>query len=413
MASSYVVLKYFEDMSSGQPFVSDVESPVIGVVGSGQLAQMLVEAASLRNVRVSVQAVSTEDPASKGATRVVIGSPTDINATEELIGGCVGVTFENEWVDVEALAPLEEQGVSFVPPLAVLDPLVNKLKQRKLLNSLGIACPDWILLDSIDPIQLALPNQWDFPVMAKAISGGYDGKGTKVIRSKEELLILYKTVDPSLWILEAWVNYDNELALVVSRDSEGKLRSYPLVETHQHNQICNWVLAPAGVSQDVEATAYNVAASLLTKLSYVGVLAIEFFYGPKGLLVNEIAPRTHNSGHFSIEACRSSQFDQQLCISAGIPVPSIEFMVDGALMANLLGLPESSPQLLLQRLDALRQCDGFHVHWYEKSSEQPGRKMGHVTVLLHGRDIASRNDEAQVVLQKIRAIWPMPQMEMP
>jgi len=144
----------------------------------------------------------------------------------------------------------------------------------------------------------------------------------------------------------------------------------------------------------------------LAELDYVGVIAIEFFYGSEGLLVNEIAPRTHNSGHFSIDACSSSQFDQQICITAGIDVPTPEMLVDGALMANLLGLQSNYPISLTQRLDELRAIPGLNVHWYEKVQEKKGRKLGHVTYLLNNKDAMSRKNEALNILKTIRSIWP-------
>ena len=147
--------------------------------------------------------------------------------------------------------------------------------------------------------------------MAKAARGGYDGKGTLVLKDIDALAQLIRSVRAEDWMLEAWVNFERELALVVSRDASGSVRAFPLVETHQSQQVCDWVLAPAAVPQAVEALAYNAASSLLTKLNYVGVMALEFFHGPMGLQVNEIAPRTHNSGHFSIDACSSSQSPSQ------------------------------------------------------------------------------------------------------
>ena len=242
--------------------------------------------------------------------------------------------------------------------------------------------------------------------MAKAARGGYDGKGTQVLRSIDDLALLLRRVEAEDWLLESWVHYERELALVVSRDRQGRVRTLPLVETHQHQQVCDWVLAPAAVDQAVDALAYNVAVSLLTKLDYVGVLALEFFYGPAGLQVNEIAPRTHNSGHFSIDACNSSQFDQQLCIVAGLPVPQPELISNGALMVNLLGLQNAAP--LDERLSALNKLPQTHLHWYGKSPETLGRKLGHVTVLLPGPDAAARAEQSRQALDRIRAIWPNP-----
>ena len=380
---------------------------MIGVVGGGQLARMLVQAATQRQVPIAVQTSDAADPAAGLAARHVAADPRDVAGTRELVVGCDGVTFENEWVNIDALLPLEQQGVRFRPSLAALSPLVDKLSQRQLLDDLAIPSSPWCPLSLISPAQPALPQGWTFPVMAKASRGGYDGKGTVVLRDVDALAQLLRAVTADDWLLESWVDYELELALVVSRDQKGRIRHFPLVQTHQHQQVCDWVLAPAPVDPSVAALAYNVAASLMTKLSYVGVLALEFFYGPAGLQVNEIAPRTHNSGHFSIEACTSSQFDQQLCIAAGLPVPEPELTSCGALMVNLLGLDPALHAPLDQRLQALEAIQGLHLHWYGKSPETPGRKLGHVTLLLEGDTVLKRCDEADEALAAIRKIWPL------
>ena len=380
---------------------------MIGVVGGGQLARMLVQAAAQRDVPIAVQTSDAADPAAGLASRLVAADPRDVAGTRELVVGCDGITFENEWVNIDALLPLEQQGVRFQPSLAALSPLVDKLSQRQLLDDLAIPSPPWCPLSLISPAQPALPQGWTFPVMAKASRGGYDGKGTVVLRDIDGLAQLLRAVPADDWLLESWVDYELELALVVSRDQRGRIRHFPLVQTHQHQQVCDWVLAPAPVDPAVAALAYNVAASLMTKLGYVGVLALEFFYGPAGLQVNEIAPRTHNSGHFSIEACTSSQFDQQLCIAAGLPVPDPELKSRGALMVNLLGLAPDRHPPLDQRLEALEAMPGLHLHWYGKSPETPGRKLGHVTLLLEGDTLLKRRDEAESALAAIRRIWPL------
>ena len=380
---------------------------MIGVVGGGQLARMLVQAAAQREVPIAVQTSSAADPAAGLASRLVEADPRDVAGTRELVVGCDGITFENEWVNIDALLPLEQQGVRFRPSLASLSPLVDKLSQRQLLDDLAIPSPPWCPLSLISPAQPALPQGWTFPVMAKASRGGYDGKGTVVLRDIDALAQLLRAVPADDWLLESWVDYELELALVVSRDQRGRIRHFPLVQTHQHHQVCDWVLAPAPVDPSVAALAYNVAASLMTKLGYVGVLALEFFYGPAGLQVNEIAPRTHNSGHFSIEACTSSQFDQQLCITAGLSVPEPELKSHGALMVNLLGLDSDHHAPLDQRLLALEAMPGVYLHWYGKSPETPGRKLGHVTLLLEGNTVQKRREEAESALAGIRRIWPL------
>ena len=379
---------------------------MIGVVGGGQLAMLLIEAGKKRNVDVVVQTAAKTDPAAKKTNQLVLHDPTNPEGTKLLAEKTRLITFENEWVDISSLLSLENNGVSFVPRLQSIRPLINKITQRELLNSLDIPCPDWLAIPLKKSTEIDLPADWGFPLMAKAAKGGYDGKGTKIIKNLKRLQEFLSVEREGQWMLEKWISFDKELSIVSSRDSKGIVRSLPIVETYQSKQVCDWVLAPADINHDVDLMVRNIAASLLAELQYVGVIAIEFFYGSEGLLVNEIAPRTHNSGHFSIDACSSSQFDQQICITSGIDVPMPEMLVNGALMANLLGLQSNYPTSLTQRLDDLRGIPGLNVHWYEKEEEKKGRKLGHVTYLLNNKEALSRKKEALDVLQTIRSIWP-------
>ena len=378
----------------------------IGVVGGGQLAQMLVQAAKKRGIEISVQTTSNNDPAAKYANKVILYGPESIEGTAVLAKSCNLITFENEWVNIDSLSSLENEGVQFLPSLDSISFLVDKISQRNLLKKLDIPVSEWQTLPKNAINDFLKPLDWDFPLMAKRSKGGYDGKGTKVIRSNKELIDFLNLIEDSDWFFEKWVNYEKELSLVLTRDLEGNIRSFPLVETHQSNQVCDWVIAPADVSHPVEIMAYNLASSLLIELNYVGVLTIEFFYGEDGLIINEIAPRTHNSAHFSIEACSSSQFDQQVCITSGRSVPSIEMNVPGALMINLLGFHGSSENSIEKRLLQIRDLDGAHVHWYEKGQVNNGRKLGHVTFLLDSQNPSSRREEAMALINKVRSIWP-------
>ena len=379
---------------------------MIGVVGGGQLAMLLIEAGKKRNVDVVVQTAAKTDPAAKKTKQLVLHDPTNPVGTKLLAEKTRLITFENEWVDISSLLSLENNGVSFVPRLQSIRPLINKITQRELLNSLDIPCPDWLAIPLKKSTEIDLPADWGFPLMAKAAKGGYDGKGTKIIKNLKQLQEFLSVEREGQWMLEKWISFDKELSIVSSRDSKGIVRSLPIVETYQSKQVCDWVLAPADINHDVDLMVRNIAASLLAELQYVGVIAIEFFYGSEGLLVNEIAPRTHNSGHFSIDACSSSQFDQQICITSGINVPMPEMLVNGALMANLLGLQSDYPISLSQRLNALRGIPDLNIHWYEKEEEKKGRKLGHVTYLLNNEDALSRKKEALDVLKTIRSIWP-------
>ena len=376
----------------------------IGVVGGGQLAWMLADAAADLGIAVHVQTPGDADPAVRNASSVVQAPLRDAAATAELAQRCAAITFENEWLDLEALEPLAASGVRFVPSLPALEPLVCKRSQRQLLDRLRLPTPRWCEMPRPGE---NLPEGMAYPLMAKAASGGYDGKGTAVLRSPADLAALLERVNASEWVLEELVAFEVELALSVARDSAGRVEVWPLAQTHQHRQVCDWVLTPAAVPHAVQAFARNIAASLVTALDYVGVLAIEFFYGPAGLQVNEIAPRTHNSAHVTIEAAHTSQFTQQARIVAGLPLASTNLQVPGALMVNLLGFLDQETDYQAQR-DALAALPRAAVHWYGKRGAGLGRKLGHVTLLLEAATAAEREQEAMERLMAVRAIWPLP-----
>ncbi len=377
----------------------------VGVVGGGQLARMLAIAGQKLGIKVFVQTPQDSDPAVINANGRVLSDTKDINGTKSLAQITKCITFENEWIDIDGLSLLEDSGVSFIPKLSAMGPLVNKLLQRRLLNKLDIPGPEWISLSSLKVTELELPEGFRFPLMAKSSVGGYDGKGTKVINDFSDLKQLFKTVSPKQWFLEKWINYEKELSLVVSRDNYGIVRTFPLSETFQSEQICDWVLAPADVSYCVNVMATNLATSLVRELDYVGVLAVEFFYGEDGLLVNEIAPRTHNSAHLTIEACNSSQFDHQISIASGLQVKSTELVCPGAIMINLLGYDDD--ESVDNRLTRLKRISGLNIHWYQKDKNLIGRKMGHVTKILDETDSEARKLKAIQLLKEVRDIWPI------
>jgi 5-(carboxyamino)imidazole ribonucleotide synthase len=405
----------------------------IGIVGGGQLAWMLAEAARHRGVELHVQTPGAQDPAVALASSVVQAEVRDVAATRELATRCSAISFENEWVDLEGLKALAADGVPFVPDLEALRPLVCKRSQRELLQRLNLPSPAWFPLAQVHepqqqqsdpdaaaestntppaPSGPALPQGFAYPLMAKAASGGYDGKGTAVLRSDADLEQLLAQVDAEGWIVEEFVSFELELAVVAARDSLGEVVCLPVVQTHQHQQVCDWVLAPYEAPHALQQAVRNIAASLLTSLNYVGVLSIELFYGPRGLLINELAPRTHNSGHYSIETCDLSQFDLQLLCVVGQTVAEPELVAPGALMVNLLGFEERAADdpdsSYASQRDALAGLADAHLHWYGKAGSSLGRKLGHVTLLLHQGDPVARRAEAMQRLEQVRQIWPLP-----
>lgn len=412
---------------------------------------MLAREAQKLGVELHVQTPDPLDPATRAASSVVIASLDDVSATRALAQRAETISFENEWVPLKELEPLEREGILFRPALSSLAPLLNKRSQRQLLNQLNLPTPHWAPMQaafpppprrdgagqlhhpeepcsfeptegrpshpvSVPPQSPRLPEGFTFPVMAKASSGGYDGKGTCVLADQIQLETHLARHNPQEWILEELVAFEMELAQVVCRDQLGQVRCFPLVQTHQRDHVCEWVVFPPPVAHAVEAYARNVAMSLVTALNYVGVMGIEFFYGPRGLLVNEVAPRVHNSGHLTLEACRTSQFAQHVRIVAGLPMGLTDPCVKGALMVNLLGYapPESTDARAEHKLqrEALEALHGARLHWYGKTSRL-GRKLGHVTFLLEAEDQEKREVERSKRLAEVRAIWPWPEVAPP
>ena len=246
-----------------------------------------------------------------------------------------------------------------------------------------------------------------FPVVLKARRHGYDGQGTFIVKDLNTLqqkLEASSTKQPGeqpLFLLEEFIPFERELAVIAARSSAGEIVTYPIVETQQQDQVCRRVLVPADISPDVVAEIEAIAHTLLHSLQAVGIFGIELFLTPEGkVLVNEIAPRTHNSGHFSLDACEVSQFEQHLRAVCGLPLGNPALSCDGAVMVNLLGYEHSENDYLAQR-QQIEQIPRSHVHWYGKTTSRPGRKLGHVTVLLE----AENRDEREAIAQTVESIW--------
>ena len=379
----------------------------IGIIGGGQLALMLAEAANNRGLKVCVQTKSFNDPAGLKADYVIESDPLKIKGNKILTKECEKIIFENEWIKIDKLSSIDSKNI-FVPSLKSIQPLVDRISQKMLIQRMNLPSPKWITTKEFKSLDDKEIENWKFPLMVKSYKGGYDGKGNKKINGKEDLEIFLTGINSDEWLIEEWVDYKNELAIVGSRDLDGKIRVFPIVETFQKNNVCDWVLSPAEINYDLKTFALNIFSSIVNELNYVGVLGIEFFYGDSGLLINEIAPRTHNSAHFSIEACSSSQFDQYICISSGIRPPDIKMNCEGSLMINLLGLKKNFPLTIEKRIKLLKEINGSNLHWYGKSKEIIGRKMAHITFLLNEKNHLKRIKESEEILTKVREIWPYP-----
>ncbi|MFT0787658.1 5-(carboxyamino)imidazole ribonucleotide synthase [Synechococcus sp. H55.10] len=372
----------------------------VGVIGGGQLAQMLALAARPLGIPLIVQAAAPTDPAVAVADGVVWGAVTDTQATAQLLQRCPVVTFENEFIPLPELRKLDPQGSRFRPRLSTLEPLLDKLHQRQFLAELGVPVPAFCPAETADLSGLG------FPVVLKQRRQGYDGQGTRILPDQATLQQALAEYAGIPLLLEEWIPFERELAVIVARGLAGEIQLYPVVETVQIEQVCRYVLAPARIPPTVEAEIRDLAVKVMDKLDAVGVFAIELFWVPPphpkaGIWINEISPRVHNSGHYTLEACHTSQFEQHLRAILGLPLGDPSLKCGGAVMVNLLGYEHSSSDYA-QKRQRLAGIPNATLHWYHKTPARPGRKLGHVTVCLpHPPSPA----EAADLVRTLEALW--------
>jgi 5-(carboxyamino)imidazole ribonucleotide synthase len=410
------------DFAIAPPSASMASSPTtaiqqIGVLGGGQLAWMLTEAAQALGLELIIQTPNSDDPALRNARiqgigasdrqslvgdyRAVLAPVVDAIATAQLAQRCQVITFENEFVDLQALQKLADQGVCFRPSLHSLAPLLDKYEQRSFLAALGLPIPAFAKLESPH-----LPPPLEFPVVLKARRHGYDGQGTFICEQASALTQFWqqataKTDIASTFMVEAFVPFERELAIMAARSTTGAISFFPVFETHQQEQVCRWVLAPAHLSTAAQEQIHKIATQILEHLEVVGIFGIELFQTAGGQIwVNEIAPRTHNSGHLTIDACETSQFEQHLRAISGLPLGPTSLKTPAAIMVNLLGF-ETAEDDYLQKRQAIAALPHTQVHWYGKTAARPGRKLGHVTMLLS----SDHHALALEMTHQIEALW--------
>jgi 5-(carboxyamino)imidazole ribonucleotide synthase len=375
----------------------------IGVIGGGQLAWMMASAAQTLGIELVIQTPHNNDVAVSLAAETVLADVDDVAATAVLATKCDVITFENEFVDLDGLGKLATaENVCFLPPLAALAPLLDKYTQRCYLRDLGLPVPNFALLE-----QPQLPSGFKFPVVVKARRNGYDGQGTFIIKDASTLESLYHRYPDTPFLLEEFVKFDRELAVIAARGVNGEVITYPILETQQEDQVCRRVFTLDKLPAEIVETCNSIAAQLLTSLGAVGVFGIELFLTADGKVsVNEIAPRTHNSGHLTIEACATSQFSQLIRAVAGLPLGSTALTCEGAVMVNLLGYEDAQTDYLAKR-QQLSALPNTYVHWYGKPEARIGRKLGHVTIIL-AKELNNERDyraQAEALARQVEQIW--------
>jgi len=352
--------------------------PVVGMVGGGQLARMTHQAATALGQSLRVLAASPDDGAALVAADTMIGHHTDVEALLRFAKGCDVVTFDHEHVPEEHIRALVAQGVTVYPGADALRHAQDKRVMRERLTRLGVPVPAWRAVTDEADVEAFLATHG--PAVAKATTGGYDGRGVWFIGTGADAApLLERGLD---LIVEERVPLRRELSAVVARSPWGQAAAYPVVQTVQRDGICVEVLAPApGLDEDQATRAQQLAIRVASELDVVGLLAVELFERADGeILVNELAMRPHNSGHWTIEGARTSQFEQHLRAVLDYPLGDTGLTAPAVAMANVLGGRDSGMSID-ERLHHLFADDpAARVHLYGKQF-RPGRKLGHVTVL--------------------------------
>ncbi len=371
--------------------------PVVGMVGGGQLARMTHQAAIALGQSLRILAQSPQDGAALVAADTVIGEHTVYEDLRAFAEACDVLTFDHEHVPTEFIRSLAAAGHTVYPGADALVHAQDKLVMRAALTKAGVPGPAWAQVSTADDVA-AFGQQHGWPVVLKLARGGYDGRGVWTL---PDAASAGEVLEPDrAYLVEARVPIRRELAALVARSPFGQVCVWPIVETVQQDGICVEVIAPApGLSADLAGQGAQLAVRLADELGVVGVLAVELFETDAGLLVNELAMRPHNSGHWTIEGSRTSQFEQHLRAVLDYPLGTPTMTAPWVVMANLLGGPDGGMALDERVHHAMAQWPDVKLHLYGKAS-RPGRKLGHVTAL--GNDLADVRARASAAAAYLR-----------
>ena len=356
--------------------------PTVGVIGGGQLARMMQQPAIALGVGLRVLATSMEESAAQVVRDVRLGRHDVLDDVLAFAVGCDVITFDHEHVPADVLQALEDRGYAVRPSSAALAHAQDKITMREALTRAGMPCPQWVCADTTDDA-IAFGDSTGWPIVAKTSRGGYDGRGVWVLRDQAAVVDLFSEVELGegvRWLIEECVDFVCELSAQVARSPHGQAVAYPVVRTVQTDGICTEVVAPApGLTDDKAVEAQSVALTVAGALDVVGMLAVELFQTRDGrILINELAMRPHNSGHWSIDGAVTSQFENHLRAVLDLPLGDPSLTAPHAVMVNVLG--GDKPDMYHAYLHTMARDPRLHVHMYGKQV-RPGRKNGHVTAV--------------------------------
>lgn len=359
----------------------------VGIFGGGQLGRMMALEARRLGIRTCVLDPDPNCPAGQVADHQVVASYGDKSAARKLAGVTDVVTYEFEHIDVAAVTAAEALKPVY-PGSSVLRVVQHRLRQKEALHKMGFPLAAFRSVETFQDLVDGLQSL-GFPAVLKTATSGYDGKGQAVIQKDSDAQPAYETLSPQsdALVLEEYIPFDKEVSVLCARDTNGHSACYPVMENSHPNGILDVTIAPARIDTSVAASAQTLAQAITEQMGVIGLLCVEMFLTKEGnLLVNELAPRPHNSGHYTLDACLTSQFEQLLRVLCGLPLGSTD-LINPAVMVNLLGdvwiEADGRPDF-----EAALAVPGTKLHLYGKQDVRPGRKMGHLCVLGPTREIA-------------------------
>lgn len=394
-----------QDRAAPLPAQSPARAPRLGIIGDGQLARLTAAAALKLGAEVAVLGREPDGPATVLARHTLQGDWNDPAALRALAKHADVVTLENEFVEAGALQAIENDGCTVAPGAATIALVQDKLIQKRTLEAAGLPVAPFAPVGSLEELHAAV-RQLGLPAVLKTRRDGYDGRGNATLRTPADLerewLALGDHGRRALYV-EGWCDFTAELATIVVRSRDGTVAVYPVVETEQRDHICHAVRAPARVSPAIAHEVERLARAAAEAVDTVGALGVECFLTRDGrVLINELAPRVHNSGHYTIEACACSQFENHVRAVLGLPLGSARMIVPAAVMVNLLGTGAAAGYP--EGLERALAVQGASVHLYGKRVSAAGRKMGHVTVVANSVEAAERLARQCAALIRFEAV---------
>ena len=352
----------------------------IGIIGGGQLGKMILNETNKWSLNISILDSNKNSPCKNLCNGFYVGDLLDYETVLNFGRKCDLITYEIEHINTQALFDLEKEGIIVYPKAETLKIIQNKNSQKEFYKRNELPTADFSFYKSIDDLKIGIKEgKVKFPSVWKKTKFGYDGFGVKILKSTKDL----NDIPESEMIIEKLIPFEKEIAVIVARNSKGKIKNFDVVEM-EFNEISNqveFVISPSNISEEIKKNAIKIAIETAEQFKLIGLLAVEMFLTEDNqILINEVAPRPHNSGHYTLDACNTSQFEQHIRAILGLELGDVS-QKGNAIMLNLVGEENSFGKSVYSNLDNALNDDSSYVHIYGKEETRPNRKMGHITII--------------------------------